>query len=110
MANPIPSSYFPGVALTANNELEFSTAGSAGTKSFPLLTDAEANPSTGDIREMAYAILSAINQNHNLMVSRPVQANVNTGTSSGEFPEYFRSITIELNLAPSGDEQLLPEP
>lgn len=109
MPNPNPSVYFPAISKNANNELVFTTADSGGTKTFPLLTNAEANPSTGDIREMAYAILYQISINHQALGSPPVYASGSSSIGNLAFPEYQREVVLRFTLAPSGTEELLPE-
>ena len=109
MPNPIPSVYFPGISLSAVNEVVFTTT-SASPATFPELTNAEANPDTGDIREMAYAILVQLSSRHGFASPQPVMSTATDAVGNAAFPDYLREITVIFNIAPSGTEQLRAEP
>lgn len=114
MPNPVPSTYFPGVSLSATNDLVFTTSNaSPGQVTFPELTNAEANPSSGDIRKLGYAILLAIaerHQNFSPSSSRPAFATAASAISSSDYPNHARVITMQFTVAPSGGEEVIAEP
>lgn len=112
MANPSPSVYFPGISKNANSEIVFTTGTATSpsqTATFPLLTNTEASPSTGDIRKIAYAILYQIAINHTSLSSKPVFSSSSSKEVNAEFPNYIRSITLEFTITPSGQEVILNE-
>jgi len=108
MPNPVPSTYFPSISISANNEIVFSVDSAGAT--FPLLSNAEANLTTGDIRDMAYAMLMGISQRHGVSSPVPVQSSAADSISNSDFPNYVRDVTITFNLEPSGTEELADEP
>lgn len=111
MPNPVPSVYFPGISLSGNNEIVFTTANvSPGPATFPELTNAEADPTSGDIRDIIYAILMRISERHGVANPKPQQSSATSSTTASEFPRYQRSVTLFFNLVPSGTEELLDEP
>lgn len=109
MANPVPAVFFPGISLSANNEIVFTTSNvSPGPATFPELSNAEADPSSGDIRDMAYAILSRI---ASASPSPPLQfSSQSSSLANSEFPNYIRNIDLTFSLEASGTEELLDEP
>ena len=60
MFDPQPVTWLPGYVLDgANHLIKLTTNDAAGDKTLPLLTDALANATTGDIRAVLYAIEEA---------------------------------------------------
>lgn len=105
MANPVPSVYFPSVSLSGANELSFNTAGHA-SPTFPELTNAEADPSTGDIRKMAYAILLRIAERHAAANPQPQFVSATSEPLADEYPNHRRVITLTFVVQPSGTEEV----
>lgn len=61
--DPKPSTWL-GAGYTVDagaHTITFTTNDAGGTKALPLLTDALANPTTGDIRAVMFAIVEAFN-------------------------------------------------
>lgn len=109
MANPVPSVYFPGIGLSAANEVEFKTSGAA-TPTFPELSNAEADSGTGDIRKIAYAILRAIHANHAAASPQPTYVSSTSQPESDDYPNHRRVITLTFITQPSGTEEVRQEP
>lgn len=61
-ANITPSDWLgAGFTVDAGNHLiKLTTSNAAGAKALPQLTDAKANPTTGDVREIAFALCHAL--------------------------------------------------
>lgn len=58
-----PEAWLPGLtANTGDHTLRFTTGDASGDKSLPNLTDAEADPTTGDIRMVSLSICEALRQ------------------------------------------------
>jgi len=105
MANPVPSVYFPNVSLSGTNELSFNT-GSHAFPTFPSLTNAEADPSSGDIRKMAYAILLRIAERHGTASPQPLFSSASSEALSDTFPYHRRVISLVFVSQPSGTEEV----
>lgn len=110
MANPIPSIYFPGISLNGNSELVMTTGNLSPPGTFPEMSNAEADPTTGDIRDMAYSILLQISRRHDIAAPEPVQSVASDSVGSSAFPNYTRIVSLRFVLSPSGTEELLDEP
>lgn len=60
--NPAPSAWLGAGYTLASHVAGFTTATDSGAKALPQLTDAEADPTTGDIRKVSFAMLEALYQ------------------------------------------------
>jgi len=58
--NPAPSSWLGAGYSLGTNQAKFKTATAGADIALPELTDAEANATTGDIRQVAYALAEAL--------------------------------------------------
>lgn len=110
MANPAPSVYFPGISFNGDSELVMTTGSLSPPGTFPEMTNAEANPTTGDIRDMAYAMLLQISRRHDIAAPEPVQSAASDSVGNSTFPNYTRIISLRFVLSASGTEELVDEP
>lgn len=55
-----PGEWLGGGYALASHEAKFATADAAGDVALPELTDTEADPTTGDIRKVVFALMEAL--------------------------------------------------
>lgn len=91
-----------GYTVDAGNHLIKLTTAEAVVKAVPELTDAEANPTTGDIRKVIFALLEAIYQAQlaQLVADRPAQVVVYRSSQTDETTGIVtRTYTVVTKLA-----------
>ena len=107
-SNPIPSAFFvAGYSETgtgATHQIIFNTAGHA-TPLITELTEAEADPTTGDYRKILFAIMEMLRAKLN--AATPVAGKVSMARSSYEdvaTGELVRTYTTTIRTVPTGLE------
>ena len=97
-----------GYASSAGSHtITLNTNDAASNKTLPQLTDVEADPTTGDIRKLMYALSEALYQAYNAIATadRPTKMAVYRGTSTNEQTGVItRNYTFNFSLVSSGEE------
>jgi hypothetical protein len=115
MANSIVPSVWLGAGFAASSgshTITFNTGSAGSNQTLPQLLDAKADPSTGDVRQIAFAIADALyqswlargiaNQTTDMRLSRSV-----SGDSSGNLTYEYRQ---QYTLTPGGIYSIPAEP
>jgi hypothetical protein len=95
-----PSTWLGAGYALASHVLSANTNDASSNKTFPQLTDAEANPTTGDVRKLFYAICDQFYGSYNSTASadRPTRMSIVRSTTENASGQLVRSYTFQFTL------------
>lgn len=107
--DPKPSTWLGAGYSLANNAISLTTADKDGDIALPEVTDAEADPTTGDIRKVLFGLMEAIFQAWNgvaaadrptmMTIQKGSYANVETGRIETTFTARFTTVAAGYEVA-----------
>lgn len=109
--NPAPQTWLGlGYTLAASN-VKLTTATAGGNIALPQLTDTEANATTGDIREVVFAIMEALSAAWTAQApaDRPVEMTIQKTASNVVAGKVTYNYSVSIN-ATILTENVTPEP
>lgn len=92
--------------------ITLNTNDAASNKTLPELTDAEADPTSGDVRKLYFALLEALYQSYNATAAadRPTKMAIYRSSTVDETTgNIARSYSVQFSVVPSGIE-VIAEP
>lgn len=102
-----PSTYFgPGFTVNAGTHIvSFTTNNAASNKVLKQLLDSTADPTTGDARQVAFALVEALYEAFKTQLNadnRPVQMSMQKAASSDASGNLTFSYTANFTVSPTG--------
>lgn len=100
-----PSTYFGPGYTVSGHLIQFTTNDAVSNKVLQQLLDATANPTTGDARQVAFALVEALYQAFKTQLNadnRPIQMSMQKAASSDASGNLTFSYTANFTVSPTG--------
>jgi len=101
--NKAPSNWLTGYSLNTNT-VNVQTSNAGATATFPELTSAEANATTGDIRKIVYAVIEQLYQKFQATTAadRPNRMSISRSSTVGADNTVNHTYVLSLTLSAAG--------
>lgn len=105
-----PATWFAGYDGDATaHTIKFNTNDAPSNKTLPQLVDAKADPDTGDVREVLFAICEAAYQYYKGLTTKPKQVTITRSVITSRDGSVSNSYTLKFGVTPPTGQYTIPD-